>query len=45
MQELRAAVVEDAAEVELAPGSGETCIGDLEPFVQAYPYGSGRGAS
>ena len=38
LQELRAAVVEDAAEVELARGSGETCIGDLELFVQANPY-------
>ena len=38
MQELRAAVVEDAAEAELARGSGETCIGDLELFVQANPY-------
>ena len=38
LQELRAAVVEEAAEAELARGCGEQCIGDLEAFVQANPY-------
>ena len=38
LQELRAAVVEEAAEAELARGCGEQCVGDLEAFVQANPY-------
>ena len=38
LQELRAAVVEEAVEAELARGRGEQCIGELEAFVQANPY-------
>ena len=38
LQELRAAVVEEGFEAELARGCGEQCIGDLEAFVQANPY-------
>jgi predicted ATPase/DNA-binding SARP family transcriptional activator/thioredoxin-like negative regulator of GroEL len=38
LQELRAAVVEEGFEAELARGFGEQCIGDLEAYVQANPY-------
>ena len=38
LQELRATVVEETVEAELACGRGQACIGDLEAFVQANPY-------
>ena len=38
LQELRATLVEDRVEAELACGRGQASIGELEAFVQANPY-------
>ena len=38
LHELRAGVIEEQFEAELAGGAGERCIGELEAFVQAHPY-------
>jgi predicted ATPase/DNA-binding SARP family transcriptional activator len=38
LQELRATMVEEAVEAELARGGGERCIGDLEAFLERNTY-------
>ena len=38
LQELRATLVEDTVEAELACGRGQASVGELEAFVQANPY-------
>ena len=38
LHELRATLVEDSVEAELACGRGQDRVGDLEAFVQANPY-------
>jgi DNA-binding SARP family transcriptional activator len=38
LQELRASIVEESAEAELARHRGGRCVADLEAFVQANPY-------
>ena len=42
--ELRAVVVEEAAQVELAAGRGERCVAELEALVRADPYREGAWA-
>jgi predicted ATPase/DNA-binding SARP family transcriptional activator len=42
--ELRASVVEEAAEAELVCGRGERCVAELEALVQANPYREGAWA-
>ena len=42
--ELRAAIIEESAEAELARRRGVSrCVGELEALVQANPYREGRG--